>query len=187
MQVDFKGCSMSDSLNETIQDTIQDFVVTAINDSTNYPGAKVIWLEPNIRRPSLPYVGLKIISGPRKTGPAEIRHTGTQDQFRRPFRKQITLSVTVYAGDQWLNVIQTIMDALELEAGLQVLRAGGIAVHGSSDPIDLSELLNDSFEGRGTVDLFLAYNQDIIEETGQIEKVTFTGEVNSLEIGQTIP
>ena len=178
---------MTDSLDTTIQDTIHDFIETAIDDSENYPGEKIIWLEPNIIRPAIPYVGLKIISGPRKTGPAEIRHSGTQDKFRRPFRKQITLSVTVYSNDVWLNVIETVMNAIELEAGLAVLRAGGIAVHGSSDPIDLSELLNDSFEGRGNVDLFLAYNSDIVETTGQIEKVTFSGEVNGLEIGQTIP
>lgn len=175
---------MADSLDAAIQDTIQDFVKTV----TGFAGNKVIWAFPNIERPDPPYISLKI-AGPRKDGNAEIRHTGTQDEFRKPFRKLITLSVNVFANDRWLSTIADIVNGTELESGRKILRQGGIAIHTTSDPLDLTGLLNDQFEGRGQVDIFMTYNQDINETIGQIEDVEFEGAVNGFEIGQrvTIP
>lgn len=174
---------MADSLDTAIQDTIQSFVKTM----TGFAGNKVIWAFPNIKRPTPPYISLNIVVGPRKDGDSEIRHTGTRDEFRKSFRKLITLSVNVFANDGWLSTIADIVNGTELESGRAILRQGGIAVHTTSDPLDLTELLNDQFEGRGQVDIFMTYNQDVTENIGQIESVKFKGSVNSFEIEQTIP
>lgn len=166
---------MADSLDTAIQNTIQNFVKTV----TGFAGNKVIWAFPNIKRPAPPYISLNIIAGPRKDGNSEIRHTGIQDEFRKSFRKLITLSINVFANDEWLSTIEDIVNGTELEAGRSILRQGGIAVHSTTDPLDVTGLLNDQFEGRGQVDMFMTYNKDVVEDIGQVEDVQFSGLISN--------
>jgi len=171
-----------DAINPTLQDAIFDFIVSA----SGFAEDKVIWNLPGIKRPEPPYLLLSISSGPRKTGNAETIYTGTQDQFKYPFRKEITLTVNSYADSGWLSVIGDITNGLELPTKQLILRDAGIAILNSTDPLDLSELLETDFEGRGAVDIFLAYTEEIIDTTGEIESVKIDQTIGTFESSQTI-
>jgi|GEM_PF-1893403 len=171
----------SDALDPTLQDAIQSFVVAA----TGLAGSKVIWLNQDTLRPAVPYVGLNISSGPRKTGHAEIKYKEL-DTFTYPFRKEITLSVNVYADSGWLNTIQDIINALELPTKQLILQNAGIAILDNTDPLDVSELLNDITEGRGAVDIFLGYATEVDDISGEIESVKIDQTVGDFESTQII-
>lgn len=172
----------SDAIDATKQDAIFDFIV----DATGLAEGKVIWAMPDIERPAVPYVTMNISSGPRKTGAAEVRYEGTQDTFKYPMRKEITLTINSYSQSGWLATLGSIVDALELPTKQEILRDAGLAIITSEDPIDISALLNDEHEGRGVVDIKLAYCDIINDESGEIESVKFDGTVGTLEVGQTI-
>jgi len=171
-----------DAIDTTLQDAIFDFIVSA----SGFAEDKVIWNLPGIDRPVPPYLLLSISSGPRKTGDAEIVYTGVQDQFKFPFRKEITLTVNSFADSDWLSVIGDVTNGLELPTKQLILRDAGLAILNITDPIDLSELLETDFEGRGAVDIFLAYTEEITDTPGEIETVKVDQTIGTFESTQTI-
>lgn len=172
----------NDAIDATKQDAIFDFIVAA----TGLAEEKVIWAMPDIERPVVPYITMNISSGPRKTGAAEVRFEGTQDTFKYPMRKEITLTVNSYSQSGWLATLGGIVDALEIPTKQQILRDAGIAIITSEDPVDVSALLNDEHEGRGSVDIMLAYCDIVNDISGEIESVKIDQTVGTFESSQTI-
>lgn len=173
----------ADALDATLQNAMQNFVKTALG----YAGGKVIWDKQDSNRPAVPYAMLSVSSGPRPLGPAEVRSKVAVDTFTFPFRKEITLTVNVYADSGWLSLLATISNALELPSIKSILRLAGIAIIRVEDPIEISELLNDQWEGRGSIDIILAYNQQVDDVPGEIQSVEFDGTLGTFEVNQTIP
>jgi len=149
-------------LNEAIEKAIYDWAVAA-------SGLTVVWDKPGKASPALPYVTLNLMA-PRSTGPAEERYNSL-DTFEYPMRKAITLSVNVYAENGHLKIMNDIINSLELDTKLVILKAAGIAVWTIGQPIDLSEIMETSAEFRVAVDIVLAYTEMVTDVVGEIEKV----------------
>lgn len=171
----------TDAIDTTLMDAIQAFFVSA----TGLAGAKVIWLKPNIKRPAVPYVGLNVISGPRPIGMAETLYKEL-DTYNFPMRHEITLSVNSYADSGWLTTIQKAINARELPTKRAILRAAGVSIVNIADPLDVSALLNDQFEGRGAVDFILSYGTLETDVSGEIESVKIDQTVGTFDSTQTI-
>ena len=169
----------ADAIDSDKQDAIYDFAVAA-------SGKTVIWDKPDIPRPNVPYVTLSVSSGPRKTGAAEVRYADSQDTFTYPMRKEITLTINTYADSGWLAILGGIIDALELPTKQEILRSAGIAIIRNEDPIDISALLNDQHEGRGSVDIMLGYCDNINDESGEVESAKVDSTIGTFESSQTI-
>lgn len=169
----------ADAIDSVKQDAIYDFVVAA-------SGETVIWDKPDINRPAVPYATLNVSSGPRRTGAAEVRYGGVQDTFTFPMRKEITLTINSYADSGWLATLGNIIDALELPSKQLILRNAGLAIIRSEDPIDISALLNDQHEGRGSVDIILGYCDSVNDVPGEVESVGIDQTIGTFESNQTI-
>lgn len=169
----------SDAIDSDKQDAIYDFAVAA-------SGIDVIWDKPGAPRPAVPYVTLNVSSGPRKVGSPEVRYGGVQDTFTYPMRKEITLTINSYADSGWLATLGDFIDALELPSKQELLRNAGLAIIRSENPIDISELLNDQYEGRGSVDIILGYCDNINDVSGEVESVEIDQTIGTFESNQTI-
>ena len=169
----------SDAIDSDKQDAIYDFAAAA-------SGIDVIWDKPDINRPVVPYVTLNVSSGPRRTGAAEVRYADIQDTFTYPMRKEITLTINSYADSGWLATLGDIIDALELPSKQLILRNAGLAIIGSEDPIDISALLNDQHEGRGSVDIILGYCDSVNDVSGEVESVKIDQTIGTFESNQII-
>jgi hypothetical protein len=169
----------SDAIDEDKQNAIYEFALAA-------SGITVIWDKPGAPRPAVPYVTLNVSSGPRKVGTPEVKYGDVQDTFTYPMRKEITLTINSYADSGWLATLGKIIDSLDLPTKQQILRDAGLAIINSEDPVDISALLNDQYEGRGSVDIMLGYCDSIEDVSGEVESVNFDQTIGTFESNQTI-
>ena len=143
-------------------------------------GITTIWDKPNAPRPALPYATLNFSGGGRSEGaPEEIYKT--TDTFTYPLRKVITLTVQIFAENSHLAYADTLVNSLSKPTVQDFLRSVGMAIRGHSDPMDISRLLDTKFELRAGIDIFLAYEQDIDDVTGEIQKVSIVEGVFSAD------
>jgi hypothetical protein len=140
-------------------------------------------------------VTLNISTLPSKEGNAEMTYKSL-DTFSFPMRKAFVVSVNVYANEKistlvgdkgYYNVIESIINASELETYRSILRQAGISYRNNSEPVDLSELLESIYEFRASTDLFMAYIKVVNDVVGQIDKVNLKGTVGDFETIQDIP
>lgn len=174
-------------LDETKEKAIFDFIVAA----TGFATTKVIWDKQSVvesRRavkPALPYITLNISAGPSSQGQAELRYKSL-DIFDIPFRRGFTLTVNVFANTGWLDYAHDIAQAKDLESKRAILRVAGVSLLDYGDILDISELLDTKYEGRATIDLFMADCVTVEDIQGEIETVEMSGTVGSLTTDQII-
>jgi hypothetical protein len=170
-------------LNQTLENTIYNWVVSAVSSKA---GITVIWDKQSSQgagqgvQPSEPFMTLNFISGPNKVGtPEQVDKPGVEDTITRIFRKTVTLSVQVFAFEDYLEIMSLVINATELDSKLDILRAQGIAIWGVSNINDLSELTEAQYRFRANIDIIIAYGEEIDDVTGQINTVEMTGQVGS--------
>lgn len=161
-------------VKETVENAIVAFVNSAVSD---YTSITVFWDKQdatgNVNVPTLPdypFVTLNISSGPSKIGRSANIKYKSGDTFTYLFRRQITVTVNVYAQSDHLAIIDAIIKAVVLPDKNVILRDAGVAVQDHSDPVDISALLESHHEFRSTVDLFIAYHDEVDSTPGRIEK-----------------
>lgn len=177
-------------LDEDKEEGIFDFVVAATSISN--PAGKVIWNLQDVAggrkavKPALPYITLNISSGPTLLHTPESNWKEL-DTFTKSFRYSFTLTVNVFANENWLGLAQEILEGLDLETKKSILRLAGLAQAGAPSSVsDISELLDTKHEGRATFDMFLGYAREIDDVTGEIKKVEITGTVGDFETTNVI-
>lgn len=153
-----------------------------VEDAT---GLSAIWARQDANRPALPFISLDISSGPRKENTPPVTYK-EQDIFTYRFNHVFTLSVNLFALDGHLSLLNRLIQSQDLPSKRQVLESAGIAIHGSSDPLDISQLLETDYEFRATMDWFMAYGEDIDDNTGEIQKVRVQGIDQLDKIDKTI-
>lgn len=136
-------------------------------------GITTIWDKPGQPRPSLPYATLNL-SPSRDICKADISHF-SDDTYEYLFRKEATLSISIYDIDNSFARIQQLINKLNTPAIQAMLRQGDIAYLYSSPPLDLSLLLETTFENRSTVDIFLSYAVSLNENVQEVHSVTYEG------------
>ena len=177
-------------LDETREEGIFDFVVASTSIAT--PESKVIWNLQDVAggrkavKPDLPYITMNISSGPNLIHTPE-GNWKEQDIFTKSFRYFFTLTINVFANENWLGLAQEILEGLDLETKKSILRLAGIAQAGTpSDIVDISELLDTKHEGRASFDMFLGYTREVDDATGEIKKVDITGTIGTFETNNVI-
>lgn len=124
----------------------------------------------NTKRPDLPYVLLSIISGPRKIGEAD-RNWKEDDTFTYTRHKEVTLSVNVYAKNNHLGIMETIQDSFDHDTVILDFKSAGLAYLSSTDPSDISFLMETKNEFRVTMDIIFGYVKITEDSPGEIRKV----------------
>jgi hypothetical protein len=164
---------MPQRLNQAKQTAILAWIETALS-------IEAIWDKQNGNRPALPYVSVNIISGPQNDGTPEAKYK-TTDTFTYIFRRIFTLSIQAHSQSNHLALLSTLISAITLPTQRATLRAAGLSVYNNNDilPTDISELIDTGFEKRGSIDVTMAFTDEIDDIPGEIQTVQLVGEPGS--------
>ena len=164
---------MPQRLDSAKQAAIRSWIITAL-------GINAIWTGQNELRPILPYASINIIAGPVPDGTPQKKYK-TTNTFTYLFRSMITLSVQVFSNTNHLALLRKLINSLTLPSHRQLLRAAGLSVYNdtSISPIDISALINTGIEKRGSIDITMAYADEVDDLSGEIVKMQLKGEAGS--------
>lgn len=173
-------------LNKDKEDAIYNWVVSAVQ---SIPDITVIWDKQSTQgtgqgvQPDEPFMTLNIISGPNKIGsPEQVDKPNSPGIVIRVFRYTLTVSVQVFAFEDYLQIMSLVSNATELDSKLSILRLQGLTVWDASNINDLSELIESRFRFRANIDITMSYGEEIEDEVGQIDQVKMLGEVEGHEL-----
>lgn len=137
------------------------------------PNARVIWLEQGVPRPKLPYVGLKIISGPRSYGDDDMRQS-SPGVYSIEGQRAFMVSVNIFAANAE-EISGSLTNAMSKPSALDLLAANSVALLDSTSPQNVSLALETKFENRIQFDItfgcVMATTDDVgfIEQTGILD------------------
>jgi hypothetical protein len=165
-------------LNKEAEAAVYSWIKNLVGTKVTVLWSKQSAYDPlNAPRPDLPFIELNIISV-SQLGKSEEIHVN-DDTYRYNFRKKFTLTVNAYSNETPMTYIETIINSLQLEDSLNILRAGGIAANGEPIINDISGIMESKYELRASCDVFLCYNKSQDIKLGAIETVIINKNQNS--------
>lgn len=136
------------------------------------PPGQIVWLEQGSPRPPRPYVGLKIITGPRVAGWDDIKNID-QSNFEISGQRSLIVSVNIYgpnAMDHAAALLNSARNPLVTDAN----SLAGIAIWTWTDPQDVSQALETNFEPRIQFDVTFGLVMGQTATLGTIGEVELT-------------
>ena len=135
-----------------------------------------IWNDQNALRPALPFVSVNIISGPTPDGTYQVNYKEL-DTYTYLFRKLFTLSIQAFSTTNHLALLSILTNSINLPTHRSTLRAAGLAVYNETDivPVNISELLETGMEKRGSIDVNMAYSEEVDDIPGEIQTTKIAG------------
>jgi hypothetical protein len=160
---------MPDRLDTAKQAAILTWIQTALS-------VTAIWDKQNGNRPALPYVSVNIITGPQNDGAVEAKYKEL-DTFTYIFRKIFTLSIQAHSQTTHLALLGTLINSMILPTQRAPLRAAGLSIYNNQDilPTDISELIDTGFEKRASIDVTMAFAEEIDDIPGEIQTMQLVG------------
>jgi len=167
---------------DNFQKAIQNWVRDELNLMTG--GLTAIWENPNAKRPTLPYVGLSILSF-EKIGTDEVSKPDLNGFAKLIANYYVNITIDCYYGgnSQIIDGIK-VLDSLRLSLGKQV-----VINHFTTNKIglikELTSILNTTtiiatgYEQRSSIDIQFGVKVYLETDTGLIETVEGQGEVNN--------
>lgn len=144
------------------------------------PNGQVIWMEQGAPRPKLPYVGLKIIAGPRAYGDDDMRQT-SPGVYSIEGQRALTVSVNIF-GENSEEIAALITNAMSKPSALESLSAESVAILTNTAPQNVSVPLETKFENRIQFDIDFGCVMATTDDVGFIEQ---TGILNTTSGEQT--
>jgi hypothetical protein len=175
---------MSDRIGSALELTIFNFISAS-------SGVTTIWdkqstdLDGFIDKPALPFVLMDITSGPALEGRPTFKHK-IIDTYTYSFKWKFSLTIDVFAQTLHMAIANKIIQGLALPTKRAILNAGNIASRTNTEPIDLTELVNNNFEQRSQFSIDMAYNEDVDDVTGEIQTVIVNGTVDNINFTKII-
>lgn len=137
-------------------------LATVINTLTN---KKVIWSDQNAPTPNGDYIAMKISS---------VRFVGGTDYYSKPNAgelsktqgdREIVLSLTCVSEDG-MDILLELINKLELPSNLNLLFQNKLAyVNIESGPLDITTIINKSFETRSVAELIFRISKNYSSNT----------------------
>jgi hypothetical protein len=164
---------MPQRLNQAKQTAIIEWIQTALFITT-------IWDKQNAFRPALPYISVNIITGPQQDGTPEAKYK-TTDVFTYIFRKIFTLSIQAHSQSNHLALLSTLINSMKLPTQRATLRAAGLSIYNDNDisPTDISELIDTGFEKRASIDVIMAFAEEVDDSPGEIQTMQLVGKAGT--------
>jgi len=186
-------------LDADIEDALHSWAIHAINQVsigvlsevsiaslTGNDFIQVFWDKPNTDRPNYPYATLNILSGPEDIG-GVVEKYKELDTWEYYTRKKITVQVNIYSFENWIGMLNLLINSLKLPSYRQIYQLKNLAFHTIAGLQDLSELLDTKYIGRAQCELVFSYPEVLTDKPGEIHKVTIIGTFdNEYEITDTI-
>lgn len=141
---------------------------------------QVIWLEQGVPRPKLPYVGLKVISGPRAYGEDDMRQS-SPGVYSIEGQRAFTVSVNIFAANAE-EISGVLTSAMSKPSALEALAASFVALLDNTPPQNVSVALETKFENRIQFDITFGCVMATTDNVGFIEQ---TGILNNASEDQT--
>ncbi|MBL6722479.1 MAG: hypothetical protein ISQ13_00560 [Candidatus Margulisbacteria bacterium] len=114
----------------------------------------IVWAEQSEFQPKAPFVVLKIIAGPNEAGNGDdLRFDEAQQHFYTDGMRSITLNIQIFGPDAY-DIISKLHASLQNPAVQEYFQSQGISCYDASGIIDLTELLDQKFEKRKSMDVF---------------------------------
>ncbi len=132
------------------------------------PNMQVVWMEQSAPRPKLPYVGLKIITGPKTYGDDDMRQTAP-GIYSIEGQRAFTVSVNVF-GANAEDISALITNGMSKLSALEALAADSIAILTNTSPQNLSVPLETKFENRVQFDIAFGCVMATTDDVGFIEQ-----------------
>lgn len=141
---------------------------------------------PNQPRPTLPYMGLKIIVPGARFGDDDKRNIPDKngnptDNWNSGGPRMMSVSFKSYgtSHEEAYNLMALWQSALDEENTQAALRASGIGVWTIGAVADLSQLVNTAYEGRAQLDVTFGLAANVTSNLGEIDTVPVTGTVST--------
>lgn len=136
-----------------------------------------IWEQQSEQRPPRPYVSMKLIVGPVKTGHDDLRQD-TSGSFSVQGLRVLTLSLNVYGQDA-MSLMSRLQTSTEKPSVQEELRKEGIAFIRAEGIQDLTVALDNRFETRAQMDV-LFHIKDIESDSAltTIDDVEVTEQIH---------
>lgn len=140
-------------------------------------GLTAIWEEQSEVRPAKPYVSMKLITGPVKTGTDDLRQDA-EGVFSVQGLRMLTLSVSVYGADS-LASLSTLQTSIEKPSVQEVLRSAGLSFIRADAVQDLTIQRENRFESRHQMDVqFYTAEVEVDDGMTTIDTVELNNEVD---------
>lgn len=144
------------------------------------PNSQVVWTEQGAPRPKLPYIGLKVIAGPRSYGEDDMRQS-SPGVYSIEGQRALTVSVQVF-GSNAEEISAAIVAAMSKPTALESLAASFVSILSNTAPQNLSAALETKFENRVQFDIVFGCVMAVTDNVGFIEQ---TGILNHSSGEQT--
>jgi hypothetical protein len=160
--------------NSSLEAALYDWV------SGQLPTATVIWDKQEAPKPAKPFATLNIIA-PTLEESSTVNWTAT-DTFTHTFKKLFTLSVNIYANDNYLGLMDTLKQSAQLGSVREIFFSEGLSWRSTSETQDLTELLDTSFEPRCQCDFVFGYSEKLDDTILEIHRVSGSGLGTSFDV-----
>lgn len=152
-------------VNATLEKTLYDWV-------SGRTGITTIWdKQKNIKRPSLPFATISWVDGGTLEGTIDIEYKEL-DTVTNIFRNLAFVSVNIYAESDHLSLMTDLRNSLQFEQVREDLRKGGLRYRTWGAIVDLSAIVDTSYELRSQCDFSFAYSMEYAEVVGEIHSVS---------------
>jgi hypothetical protein len=152
---------------------LRDTMIAYIQQETKL---KAIWDDESGPRPSLPYVSIKIISGPVKEGFDDIRQDADRN-FTVEGHRLFTLSINIWGRDAH-EKMSILRDGFERPSACDFFNARRIALVTYSNIINLTGLRETSFEERAQMDVRIRAVSVTKDTVRTIEKIELENQID---------
>lgn len=165
-------------------------LIRAIQFSTGLNPNNTIVMEqeaPGSKRPSLPYMGMKIINPGRRFGDDTQQNISTgmpavsSEVWSSGGPRGMTVSFHSFAEshEDAYNLMSLWQTSLDEPTTQSLLRQAGIAVWLIGSVEDLSQLLNTAYEGRAHMDCEFGIAMNVTSNLGEMDSVTVDGQITT--------
>lgn len=152
-------------INSTYENAIYTFI-------SNITSATTVWMQQDVKSPSLPYVGMNITSFGITDGYPSQTSDG-DDNFTKHLKKTMIVSISTY-GDTAATLADLITDGFYNQTEIDLLKDAGLYLRAISDPIPLAIVIDGVWEQRYSLDITLGYEKDITTNIGYIDRASGT-------------
>jgi hypothetical protein len=158
-------------IDATLEKTLYDWI-------SAQTGITTIWdKQKNITRPALPFATVSWLDGGTLEGMVDTQYK-TLDTVEHVFRNVAFVSVNIYAEDNHLGLMNDLKNSLQFESVKSDMRQGGLRYRTYGATVDLSAIVDTSYELRSQCDFSFAYSAAYDEVVGEIHSVSGTIDLN---------
>lgn len=152
---------------------LKDNLFDWVDSVTSYGDSKIIWLDQNVPRPEKPYIGMRITPFVQ-VGQDYVGHPDNAGDANINGNREFTLMIQHY-GVGSVQVLENLRSSLQKPTIQESLREDGIVFVDRLDISDISELFDNEYEERATMDLLFRIAQSITDNVGVIESTNIEG------------